>query len=226
MLFVYEYHGAMLASVAHAFAKRFNVVTISATDDIPSLDLVKKKNFRLLGSHPLLDLNYRSNDLLIKHEGITLPRLEKTRLLADWPVALNSIKVCQPNWPGANCGKCEKCIRTELALLALDLLNKTKAFPLDDVTSEHIDAIRLGANPEVNWTAHHQYLGLIPPLREKGRHDLVRAIERKIAFYNKIEARKRRRTSFIDPVVKFDQENLGGSLRKLKRLISSRGIWT
>jgi hypothetical protein len=225
MLFIYEYHGAMLASVAHAFAPRFSSVTIAATDDIPSLALIGKKNFRILGSHPLLDTNYSSSDLQIKHGDITLTRFEKTKLIADWGVALNCIKVCQPNWPGANCGKCEKCVRTELALLAANMLDKTKAFPLEDVNSEHIDRIKLGSNPEERWTAHHQYLELIPIFEEKGRNDLVRAIQKKIADHKRGEKRNGYRNSFIDPIVKFDEELLGGTLRKIKRMIYSKGIW-
>ncbi len=32
-----------------------------------------------------------------------------------------------------NCGKCEKCVRTMLALLALGVLHRSHAFPVNDV---------------------------------------------------------------------------------------------
>ncbi len=212
-LFVYEYHGAMLASVAHAFARRLTHVTISATDDIPSLRLLKRRNFRVLGSHPLLDPNYSSHDLVIKHGCITLTRLEKTKLIADWDVALNSIKVCQPNWPSSNCGTCEKCVRTELALLALDLLNKTKAFPLDNLTEEHIEAITLYPDPERKWTAHHQYLELIPLLAERGRNDLVQAINRVL------ERPTHPKLSWRMKAKEFDSRYFKGDILRFKRWV-------
>ena len=213
MRFIYEYHGAILASVAHAFSRRLSAVTISSTDDIPSLALLKRKDFRILGSHPLLDPNYSSSDLLIKHGSVTLSRFDKTKLLADWGVAINSIKVCQPNWPGPNCGICEKCVRTELALLALDLLDKTKAFPLDDLTEKQVEAITLGSDAEQNWTAHHEYLELIEPLRAKGRNDLVRAINnvfKRYPLHPELDWKMK--------VKRFDNRYLNGSLLRVKRL--------
>lgn len=222
--FIYEYHGALLASVAHAFARRFRLVTISSSDDIPSLATLNLRNLRRLGSHPLLDPNYSSSDLQIKFGDITLTRFGKTKLLADWDAALNCIKLCPSNWPGANCGKCEKCIRTELALLALDSLSKAKAFPLDDVTAEHIDGIRLGSGPNETRTSHHHYLELIPIFKKKGRHDLVRAIEKKIAYQQNLEIRKKYRNMFIEPIRKFDEEKLGGVMRKMKKIFYSKGI--
>jgi hypothetical protein len=35
-----------------------------------------------------------------------------------------------------NCGKCEKCVRTMLGLLAVGAMDKTDAFPVKDVSRE------------------------------------------------------------------------------------------
>jgi hypothetical protein len=56
-------------------------------------------------------------------DGADMSRFEKTRLVAAWDAGLQNIKVCTRNWPGANCGECEKCLRTMLALTALNALN-------------------------------------------------------------------------------------------------------
>ena len=46
-------------------------------------------------------------------------RLEKVRDLANWPTALEALRVCPARLEdGGNCGKCEKCLRTRLELLA------------------------------------------------------------------------------------------------------------
>jgi hypothetical protein len=76
----YKFMGAALAAVAHAFARRLTVVSIAADYDIP--------NQRPHGSHPLLDPYYSSSDLRIRHDGIALSRFAKTKLVAEWDVAL------------------------------------------------------------------------------------------------------------------------------------------
>lgn len=88
-----------------------------------------------------------------------LSRLDKTKLVADWGIALNNIKVCQPNWPGENCGSCEKCIRTMLGLLSLGVLEKTRSFPENDVSETMISNIKMKrqTHPEefaMTWNTH------------------------------------------------------------------------
>lgn len=172
----YEYMGAALASVAHAFVNRLSVVSINADYDIP--------NQRPLSSHPLVDPNYSSSDLRIRHDGITLSRYERTKLIVDWDVALQHLRVCnhskryQPDM--LNCGKCEKCVRTMLALVALNSLDKTTAFPYND-----LDKKILQSYLKLSRTTFPLYTELIQPLLEKGRYDLVRVIERKLSEFYK-----------------------------------------
>jgi hypothetical protein len=52
---------------------------------------------------------------------------------------------------------------------------------------------------------------MIGPLKEKGRHDLVRCIEEKIALYRKKDRRQR--------VKEFDRKHLKGGLAKFKRVL-------
>jgi hypothetical protein len=170
-----EFQGAVLSSVAHAFNRRLTSVSISSTSHIASL--------YPHGSHPSLDPNYSSHDLKIKHSGITLSRLAKTELLADWDVALQNLKVCtkvRRMQPGMlNCGKCEKCLRTMTALLALGKLDKTNVFPNIDITEKLlVDTVY----PDCSYLIFC-YRELIPLLEMRGRHDLVRAIERITARY-------------------------------------------
>lgn len=214
--FFSRFHGSILASAAHAFARRLTVVSISASDHISALLLLNRQHIKPHGSHPLLDPNYSSSDLRIRHDGITLSRLDKTKLVADWDVALQNIKVCQPNWPGKNCGRCEKCVRTMLALLAVGALDKTNAFTLDDISEDQVSKIRTKKPTTRNdYTVEDDYLELIAPLAERGRHDLVRAIEHLIA-------RSRYRETHLQAMIKrFDRRYLNSSLARFKRLILS-----
>lgn len=212
--FIKQFHGAILAATAHALSERISIAYIAASDSIPStLKLQKVQHFAPWGSHPLIDPNYGSSDLLIRHDGAELSRLDKTRLVADWHAGLQNIKVCQPNWPGENCGRCEKCIRTMLALIAIDRLDKTRAFSDNDLSESIVSNVQLERqHTKESYTVEYDYLELIPLLMKKGRDDLARGIEHII-----------RMSRYPDPTFKervkgFDRRYLGSTISKLKRL--------
>jgi hypothetical protein len=164
-----EFQGAVLASVAHVFSRRLTTVSIASSDDI--------QNLTPLGSHPLIDPNYSSSDLRIYHNGNRFSRLDKTRLIADWEAALHNVKVCfktQLQKSGkVNCGRCEKCLRTMTTLIALDKLEQSQAFDQHDVS---VQDLMQGAY--INPGLEGDYRVLIPLLKERGRQDLIRGIDR------------------------------------------------
>ena len=205
----------ILAAVAHAFSRRLTTVCIAATDSIPGLRQMNKSVCIPLGTHPLLDPCYSSSDLRIRHDGITLSRFDKTKIIAGVDAALRNIKVCGPNWPGSNCGRCEKCIRTMLELLAAGALEKTDAFPLDDVSAELVSKVHI-KKPDFDYTVEGDYLELIPTLREKGRHDLVDAIE------NVVKRAQYRKKGFSAKVKEIDRKYLAGMLSRTKKLVLSK----
>ncbi len=179
-----KFMGAALASVAHVFAQRLTTVSIAASDDIA--------NVGPYGSHPLIDPNYSSSDLRIRHDGIGLSRFEKTKLISGWEPALQNLRVCnrfQHYQPGQlNCGGCEKCVRTMLALLALGVLDKTRAFPIKDVPEELVR--RKG---KTHLSDMFFYTDLIEPLKQIGRDEIVRAIKLNLAEVQRQAKRKKLR---------------------------------
>lgn len=176
--FLHEFHGAVLAAAAHACSSGLHMVYIASSADIPHV--------MPWGSHPLLDESYSSFNLRVRHDGILFSRLKKTRIVSEWDAALHSIKVCTENWPGENCGKCEKCLRTMLALMVMGALEHSQAFLADDVSADQITAsVRI---KNVLRLAHYQ--DLLNPLREIGRMDLAKAIEAKIDNYHFQESLK------------------------------------
>jgi hypothetical protein len=170
-----EFCGAGLAAVAHAFDNWFSAVAIASTYDIHHLTPA--------ASHPLLDPHYSSSALLIRHDGIRFSRLDKLRVVADWPAGLQNVRVCTTNDPEQlNCGRCEKCIRTMTMLLALGKLDQTEAFPAQDVSPELLDTI--------TFTYPYQdlsYREAAPLLAQRGRDDLVQVIEAKSAAFHRYE---------------------------------------
>ncbi len=172
----FEYHGSFLAAIAHAFIPRLSVASIASTYDYPNLEP--------WGSHPLLDPLYSSSSLQVRHENAALSRLEKTKLVGEWDVALKHLRVCNEKESYSkgnyNCGKCEKCVRTMTAFLALGLLDQISTFVEKDVSKEKLlNVCYLSDSYEENC-----YRELIEPLKKMGRHDLVDGIEQIIRRYH------------------------------------------
>ena len=206
---IHEFMGAAFSSIAHAFSKRLTDFSINSSDDIP--------NLQPYGTHPLIDPNYSSSDLRIRHAGVALSRFEKTRLVAGWDIALKHLRVCNKTdiyqQGMLNCGKCEKCVETMLALLCLGVLEKTYAFPVRQINEDLLWSI-------VRYTRElYNYVELINPLEEKGRHDLVRVIKQKVAENNKIQRGKNRMNTIIGPIRDYDRQHFGGRLRRLKKIL-------
>lgn len=169
-LWLEKLFGAVLAAVAHAFAGRLDLVYVASSYDLPNLGPC--------GSHPLLDPEYSSWDLRIRHRDAELSRLEKLRIVADWPVGFQNLRACLQNVPDRlNCGWCEKCVRTMVGLVALGVLQETRAYVEDDVSAELLEKKEIAINHRDPF-----YRELISPLRERGREDLVRTIERKLSL--------------------------------------------
>lgn len=163
----YYFGGAALSAIAHAFVNRINLVYVASTSEI--------KYIEAWGSHPLTDPNYSSYDLRVKYDSVHLSRLDKTKLVADWDVAFQNLRVCDELvLPDGylNCGVCYKCTITMAHLAALNVLDKTNVFPVKEMTRQRL--IKL-AHPKT-ILEKGKYKSLIPFFASIGRHDLVQAI--------------------------------------------------
>jgi hypothetical protein len=107
-----------------------------------------------------------------------------------------------------------------LALLALGVLKNAAAFPVNDLNEEIIASM-----DPLTDTSYPFYPELMEKMAEINRPDLLRALEQKVAGYFKTKKINERRQLLIEPIVEFDEKNLGGSLRWMKRLVLPRGIW-
>jgi hypothetical protein len=200
----FEWEGAVYASVAHALSRRLTSASISATYDIP--------NMNRLGSHPLLDGNYGSSSLRVRHEGLTLSRLDKIRLISQWEAGLARLRVCNKAHayrPGTiNCGDCEKCVRTMLGLAATGALGRTRAFGDTPLSAELV--LRRA-------TIYSPYMGacyreLPEPLDAHGHHDLADAVRQVIA-------RAAGEVGWRGSMRRLDRSLLGGRLLMIKRVL-------
>lgn len=84
----------------------------------------------LTGANPELDPLYSTEYLDVKHAGAGISRLEKTRRVAQSPLAMRTLRPCWRQRGGEfNCGKCEKCLRTMAALQRLGALRNCRTLP-------------------------------------------------------------------------------------------------
>jgi hypothetical protein len=113
------YCGAALAAVAYALAPNHGKVYIASS--YPYADL------HPWGSHPLLDPRWSTETVQIVHDGGET-RMDKLRVIIQYPEALSRLRVCWESLGNYNCGLCEKCVRTMLALRALGV-DRCTAFP-------------------------------------------------------------------------------------------------
>jgi hypothetical protein len=116
-------HGGSLAAVGLALRGGLKKVYIpssfSAEENVP------------YGSHGDLDKYWSSESISFEHDGAEVTRFQKIeQRVSQSPLALEYLRVCYLNKKGTyNCGRCEKCLRTMLALYAVGKLEETKTLP-------------------------------------------------------------------------------------------------
>jgi hypothetical protein len=199
--------GPGLCAIAHSLSRRIASAIIASDYNVP--------NMRPHGSHSLVDPYFSSFDLKIRYDGTALSRLDKLRLLAGWQVGLDNLRVCNKQeqyQPGRfNCGQCEKCLRTMLGLLAAGALNKTTAFPHQDLSADFV-AHQIRIWPVVEPF----YAEVVQPLSAIGRQDIADVVE------SALEGARGER-GFRGRLKRFDRVHLNGGLHALKRAILPNG---
>jgi len=111
-------HGGALAAVAHALAPTLSRVYI-ASSDTPAP----------WGSRPHLDPLWSSGAVEIVSDGE--PRkIDKVAKIAHWPLVHRYLRVCYANLGSSmNCGRCRKCVRTQLMFDLYGAREKLQTFP-------------------------------------------------------------------------------------------------
>lgn len=166
-----RHNGAALAAVGHAATRGPAYFFVGGTYHV--------SNPVPVGSHPAVDGLFSSQRLTVIHDGSRFSRLEKVRDLVTWPTALAALRVCPENGGDRlNCGRCEKCLRTRLELLAAGV-EETAAFGPSLTPIELWDK----AVPQPIGDRAIRYEDLLPPLRARGLGALCQVLEEKIAAY-------------------------------------------
>ncbi len=116
-------HGLELAACLHMYSDEFEFGLIGSSGPYDYFAMP-------WGSSPVADHLISGSKLSIIHDGAGFTRTDKVAEIIKFPVACQTIKVC---WSGAdqsgNCGKCEKCVRTQLNFLAAGAVSNPPCFP-------------------------------------------------------------------------------------------------
>ncbi len=161
-------YGGALASVGHVLQAHCGSFVLSGWGR-PTHPLVR-------GSHPEMEPGWSSSVVAIRHHGETYTRTDKVQRVAAWPLCQQHLRVCwEHRSDDLNCGECEKCVRTQLELLAAGRLGSFGTFP-SGLLVDRIDGV-----PGI--TAPHMiiYRGLLERLDEKdieAREAVTRLLER------------------------------------------------
>jgi len=162
-----DFHGSALASVAHLLGGQFHTVLVSATTTYAEL--------YPLGSHPMLDPLWSSEDVTLVHDGGEASRVEKLAALAELPAARRWLRVCWKDGSNAeNCGRCEKCLRTMVGLRIAGVADRFSALPplrLSDVARVKVPGL---GTTWSGYLAQLEATGADPPLERALRTALWR----------------------------------------------------
>jgi len=120
-------HGPAIGVVGHLLSGCISEFVIAST--------YSYANLLPCGTHPLMDPRWSTPRTRFVHDAAECSRTEKLVVIAAHAVARRNLRVCYTDpRPGfLNCCRCEKCVRTMVALRALDALHPDEAFgqPLD-----------------------------------------------------------------------------------------------
>jgi hypothetical protein len=165
-----ESHGTGLAACLALFAGRYGEGLIASSMPY-SAPVVA------WGSLAVADRFLSTRYFEIVNDGSELTRIDKARIVSDWPEALRGLRVC---WKGrqldTNCCACEKCIRTILEFRAAGV-PRPGGFPRD-VSDEEIRRTSM-----VDRASVHCFRRVVDAARHRGvgRESWVQAAEEAIA---------------------------------------------
>lgn len=178
-------HGAALAAVGHALGNRYGTVLIGSSAGY--------RDLRFWGSHPLTDPMFTSSRVRILHDGAAFMRVEKIEYVAQSPIAMRHLRICWKSTTGDNCGECNNCYRTMLALDALGVLDA--CVTLERASLDMRQAGRIYCRHDFDF----RQFGYVRDLaRRCGRSDIAAAVEhsvkgshvlaRRLALVNRLRA--------------------------------------
>ena len=127
-------HGGALAALGHVLVEEVERLVIPSS--YPYHDP------KPWGSHWDVDPLWSSQRLAVEHADATFRRDGKVRAIADHPMVRRHLRVCfSPKTETGNCSRCEKCIRTMIALAMCGRLDDCETFDRTVTIVQRVNAM-------------------------------------------------------------------------------------
>lgn len=191
-----EFNGAALAACAHAISGLGKHFYLSSD----ATNLIDNTYIQPYGNHVALTHCYSSYNIEL-HQYLThlTSRIKRLEKICEYPQLLESLRVCYvPPAKTLNCGKCEKCVRTMLALNSFGKLDSNAPFG-QKLTPELVKSIVIESD-----VAEIMYKELLESYEISNDHDISEAIKNRLLQFSKYKAWK-------------NESNWKGKLKKLDR---------
>jgi len=157
-------HGPALAASGLLLGRRWREVLVAAS--------IAYDEFDPWGSTAVTDPLLSTSATRVVHNGAGFHRLRKIDFLSPFDVALNHLHVCWQDFSERNCGVCEKCFRTLLALDMAGVRERARTFPADTFFVDRLRDV---------WKDHKLLRPMYREMRDRGlalgRSDVVTVIE-------------------------------------------------
>jgi hypothetical protein len=132
-----QYAGVAMASVGLLLSPQFRKLYFASS--------FSYEHWKPTAIHPLLEPFFSTESLIFEIDGSEADRPEKIACIAQSDVTLNSLRTCSSKY-SYNCGQCEKCLRTMIALQAVGALERCSTFKqkldIKAVSSIKLDELR------------------------------------------------------------------------------------
>lgn len=129
-------HGTALAASALFFKHIFGNFIIPSS--------YTEGSYPKWGTHPDLDPLLSTEGLQFSHHGANADRVTKLQVISKCPDSFHRLRVCWIQDLGLkNCGECEKCVRTMIALSIIDALPSYATFTPGALTGRKIRALSM-----------------------------------------------------------------------------------
>jgi hypothetical protein len=132
-------YGGALAAIGHLLSDEWGTLLVSSS--------YSYSDARPSGSHWDIDPLWSGAGLIVDHVGAESSRTDKLAALKDHPLVQRHLRVCWENRSSRlNCSRCEKCIRNEVVLAALDALEAFQVFDDPRTLAERVDGLQYVKN--------------------------------------------------------------------------------
>ncbi len=157
-------HGAALGAAALMLEGRFSTMLLSAA--------LARQDTESFGAHPLTDRLMSTSRTTFVHYGAEATRFEKAEFIAGSEEVRRYLHVCWEDASDRNCGRCEKCFRTQLTFELLGCREQAPCFDVTAFSLAHADQVVLGSRATARLMQD-----LRSPAQLRGRPDVLAAID-------------------------------------------------